>query len=104
MVGAVEAALLRAGSSRHEANALLREWVAASLFLRWFDQAEPEQMTTGILKDRDYRTLLPPELRWRHVRLDGAQHMTSLLLTESVSSEIGVLRSAVLCKSCAGEL
>ncbi len=64
-VWALEAALT-SELSRHEANALIREAVAALLLLRWFDQAEAEQEAMAVFEDRAYRPLLPAELQWRH--------------------------------------
>lgn len=65
LVSALEAALT-SELSRHEANALIREAVAALLLLRWFDQAEAEQEAMAVFEDRAYRPLLPAELQWRH--------------------------------------
>lgn len=64
-VWALEAAL-SSELSRHEANALIREAVAALLLLRWFDQAEAEQEAMAVFEDRAYRPLLPATLQWRH--------------------------------------
>lgn len=64
-VWALEAALT-SELSRHEANALIREAVAALMLLRWFDQAEAEQEAMAVFEDRAYRPLLPAELQWRH--------------------------------------
>ena len=66
MVAALKDAALRSQLSRHEANSLIREAVAACLLLRWFDQAEAEQEAMAVFEDRTYRPLLPPELQWRH--------------------------------------
>lgn len=65
LVSALDAALT-SELSRHEANALIREAVAALLLLRWFDQAEAEQGAMAVFEDRAYRPLLTAELQWRH--------------------------------------
>jgi type I restriction enzyme M protein len=61
-------AALTSELSRHEANTLIRESVAALLLLRWFDQAEAEQEAMAVFEDRSYRPLLPVELQWRQWR------------------------------------
>jgi len=64
LVSALDAALT-GELSRHEANALIREAVAALLLLRWFDQLEAEQEAMAVFEDRAYRRLLPAQLQWR---------------------------------------
>jgi type I restriction enzyme M protein len=67
LVRALNAALT-SELSRHEANALIREAIAALFLLRWFDQAEAEQEAMAVFEDRAYRPLLPAELQWRRLQ------------------------------------
>lgn len=66
--------------SSGESSALIREFFATFLLLRWVDLQEAEQEAIGLFKNHTYRALLPPVLQWRHwFRQDHPQDIANSL-------------------------